>query len=203
MSYTTSYLSTIKKCVDKAIAQISVKVASKGLYLIGDCVDCNKLDADLPTLIGWKHVLDSWDNDPDADDNVITQAELLTVVEQINNVLECNSGTVTTGSIGWSTIDPMIALNAATDNLVYAEAISFITGGPITANFRPSGTQKYFYLRLSSTERALTSWYNSFNNSGNLPDSIWPSNRKVTFGGKTYYVSVQTDLDPNNDTTFL
>ncbi len=83
-------------------------------------------------------------------------------------------------------VDPNTDLQAHVDNFTYQESFSITHNTPISAPIPQAGSNnKYWIIKVPSTESDKTTWGNGPFNFGTIPDAVFQS--LITFGGFDYY----------------
>lgn len=100
-------------------------------------------------------------------------------------VLTVNAAAIT-GFGSYGDIDPNTDLQSHVDNFTYQESFNVTHNAPINAPIPQAGSNnKYWIIKVPSTESDKTTWTNGPFNFGTIPDSVFQS--LITFGGFDYY----------------
>jgi hypothetical protein len=91
-----------------------------------------------------------------------------------------------TGFGSYGDVDPNTDLQAHIDNFTYQESFSITHNTPISVPIPQAGSSnKYWIIKVPSTESDKVSWANGPFNFGSIPDAVFQS--LITFGGFDYY----------------
>lgn len=88
---------------------------------------------------------------------------------------------------GYFESDPYAGLLAGTDNLSYAGTVSISGSDDISIPFPEAASEKYWVIKVPSSVPEKTTWFNTFFNSGDIPDQVWQSS--FVSGLYRYYVT--------------
>jgi hypothetical protein len=126
---------------------------------------------------------------------IITDANGQTLTS--NNALLTVTTPIVIGSVWYGDTDPNADLQAHIDNFDYLYTFGLTHNATIFVPLEQAGAEnKYYVIRIPSTESDKTIWFNTALNNGTIPDAVWQS--LITFGGFDYYYTrVAASFDYN------
>lgn len=115
---------------------------------------------------------------------IVTDATGANLTSNPANLVVNAAAIICFGSYG--DVDPNTDLQAHVDNFTYQESFSITHNIPISAPIPQAGSNnKYWIIKVPSTESDKTTWANGPFNFGSIPDAVFQS--LITFGGFDYY----------------
>jgi hypothetical protein len=114
-----------------------------------------------------------------------------------NNALLTVTTPIVIGSVWYGDTDPNADLQAHIDNFDYLYTFGLTHNATIFVPLEQAGAEnKYYVIRIPSTESDKTIWFNTALNNGSIPDAVWQN--LITFGGFDYYYTrVAASFDYN------
>lgn len=118
------------------------------------------------------------------------------VLNSVPAILTVNTPIII-GSVWYGDTDPNADLQSHIDNFVYLYTFGFTHNANLIVPLEQAGANnKYYVIRVPSTESDKTIWFNTVLNNGNIPDAVWQN--LITFGGFDYYYTrVAASFDYN------
>ncbi len=96
---------------------------------------------------------------------------------------------------GYYNTDPYAALVSGTDALTYQGNFNISNGANISVPFPAGANEKYWVVKVPSSQAAKPNWFNTNFNYGTIPDQVWQTS--FVSGSWRYYVSrIPASLDP-------